>query len=143
MSKLAASLMSSAANSEPAETSPETATQAPRRYFGRSQGKRHSQSSSRQRRTIHAGDDGDDDDAAEPDRLVPDPEVCREFGISAMTLWRWDRDAALAALGWPPPVIIRKRKFRQRRALEAFKRAMVRRAIEARAVGGAAPATEA
>jgi hypothetical protein len=87
--------------------------------------------------------DGDDRDGDLPDELVPDPIVQAESNVSSMTIWRWDRDAALAALGWPPPVIIRKRKFRQRRALEAFKRAMVRRAIAARAVGGAAPATEA
>jgi hypothetical protein len=63
-------------------------------------------------------EDGDSSDDDEPDQLVPDPVVCREFHISAMTLWRWDRDAELA---FPPPVVIRKRKFRVRRALEAFK----------------------
>jgi hypothetical protein len=80
---------------------------------------------------VEADDDGDD--AGEPDELVPDPVVCREFNISAMTLWRWDRDPELAALGFPPPVTIRKRKFRLRKQLEAFKQTMLRRAIAQRA----------
>jgi hypothetical protein len=63
---------------------------------------------------------------------VPDPVVCREFNISAMTLWRWDRDPELAALGFPPPVTIRKRKFRIRKQLEMFKRTMLRRVIAQR-----------
>jgi predicted DNA-binding transcriptional regulator AlpA len=64
--------------------------------------------------------------ADEFDKLVPDPEVCREFGISAMTLWRWDRDPEL---GFPPPVKIRKRKFRHRSAIEEFKRQLLQRAL--------------
>jgi hypothetical protein len=79
---------------------------------------------------VAAGGEFEED---EPDELVPDPIVCREFNISAMTLWRWDHDPELAALGLPPPVIIRKRKFRVRRQLESFKRCMLRRAIEQRA----------
>jgi hypothetical protein len=43
-----------------------------------------------------------------PDELVPDPQVAREFNVSLMTLWRWDRDPKLAELGWEPPVKIRK-----------------------------------
>jgi hypothetical protein len=31
----------------------------------------------------------------EHDELVPDPQVIRELGITAMSLWRWDRDATL------------------------------------------------
>jgi predicted DNA-binding transcriptional regulator AlpA len=64
------------------------------------------------------------------DELVPDPEVCREFSISAMTLWRWDRDAALK---FPPPVRIRKRKYRRRHEIEAFKRRMLAEAVTHRA----------
>ena len=65
----------------------------------------------------------------EHDELVPDPQVIRELGITAMSLWRWDRDATLIAAGWPPPIRIRNRKFRSRRALEEFKSTMARRAI--------------
>ena len=31
------------------------------------------------------------------EELVPDPQVVREFGITAMSLWRWDRDQTLIA----------------------------------------------
>ncbi len=66
------------------------------------------------------------------DVLVPDPAVCRELAISSMTLWRWDRDPAMAALGLPPAVKIRRRNFRFRRQLEQFKANLMRRAHEER-----------
>jgi hypothetical protein len=59
-----------------------------------------------------------------PDELVPDPQVAREFNVTLMTLWRWDRDPKLAELGWEPPVKIRKRNYRRRRPLENFKVAL-------------------
>jgi hypothetical protein len=69
------------------------------------------------------------------DQLVPDPAVAKEFGVSAMTLWRWDHSAEKAALGWPPPVLMgtsrHTRKFRSRRLLEQFKANLLRRAIDA------------
>jgi hypothetical protein len=64
-----------------------------------------------------------------PDELVPDPEVCREFNVTAMTLWRWDRDVKLK---FPPPVQIRRRNFRSRRQLELFKTQLMRKALETR-----------
>ena len=67
------------------------------------------------------------------DALVPDPQVQKEFGVTAMSIWRWDRDPELIKLGWPPPIRIRSRKFRSRIALESFKRVMAQRAIEQRA----------
>jgi hypothetical protein len=70
--------------------------------------------------------------AAEVDELVPDPQAAKELNISLMTVWRWDRDLELAALGWPPPVYIRKRKYRGRKKLEKFKSALLRRAVKAR-----------
>ena len=73
---------------------------------------------------INAGD--------QVDELVPDPQAAKELNISLMTVWRWDRDPELAALGWPPPVYIRKRKYRGRKLLEKFKSAALRRAIRAR-----------
>ena len=48
------------------------------------------------------------------DTLVPDPQVQKEFGVTAMSIWRWDRDPELIKLGWPPPIRIRSRKFRSR-----------------------------
>ena len=38
------------------------------------------------------------------DTLVPDPQVQKEFGVTAMSIWRWDRDLELIKLGWPPPI---------------------------------------
>ena len=67
--------------------------------------------------------------ATSGDEWVPDPQVCREFNISSMTLWRWDMDPQL---GFPPPVRIRQRKFRSRSALEAFKRRLLANAIKKR-----------
>lgn len=60
------------------------------------------------------------------DMLVPDKAVREEFGISAMTLWRWSHDPEL---NFPPPVYVRKRKFRSRKLLDAFKQRMMRDAI--------------
>ena len=69
----------------------------------------------------------------EPDTLVPDPVVRHELGdISEMTLYRYDKDPDLGALGWPPKITIRKRNFRSRRLLEAFKHAMMQKAIKER-----------
>jgi predicted DNA-binding transcriptional regulator AlpA len=65
------------------------------------------------------------------DELVPEAQVLREFGVSAMTFWRWDRDPAL---NFPPPVKIRGRKFRYRAALETFKRRLLADAIAQRSV---------
>ncbi len=64
-----------------------------------------------------------------PDNLIPDPVVCAEFGVTAMTLWRWTRDCEL---NFPPPIAIRNRNFRSRKQLEAFKERMLRRAIRQR-----------
>jgi predicted DNA-binding transcriptional regulator AlpA len=58
-----------------------------------------------------------------PDELVPDPQVWAEFGISAMTGWRWTRDAQL---DFPPVIKIRERNYRRRRAIEAFKMRRIR-----------------
>jgi hypothetical protein len=63
------------------------------------------------------------------DELVPDPQVCKEFGITAMTLWRWDRDPEL---DFPPPVKIRKKNYRSRQLLEQFKQRVITNAIAAR-----------
>jgi hypothetical protein len=62
-------------------------------------------------------------DAGEPD-LVPDPQIAKELGISLMTIWRWDRDAELTDLGWPAPVYIRKRKYRNRQQFTKLQRAI-------------------
>jgi hypothetical protein len=61
-----------------------------------------------------------------PDPLVPDPRVAEEFGVSLMTLWRWDHDPRMAELGWEPPVKIRKRNYRSRSVLEKVKAAAMK-----------------
>jgi hypothetical protein len=71
---------------------------------------------------------GEDAEGDDPDAFVPDPLVCREFGIDRMTLFRWD---AKLDLGFPPPIIINGRKFRSRRMLESFKARALRAAIAA------------
>ena len=60
------------------------------------------------------------------DELVPDPQVCRELGVSAMTLWRWERDRQL---DFPPKIKIRTRNYRSRRALSEWRDRMVREGV--------------
>jgi hypothetical protein len=50
-------------------------------------------------------------------RLIPDPLVCRRYGVCPMTLWRWDHDPRL---NFPKPIRIRGRKYRDQDALAAF-----------------------
>jgi predicted DNA-binding transcriptional regulator AlpA len=64
------------------------------------------------------------------DELVPDPVVQKEFGVCAMTLYRWDHDPAME---FPKPVKIRNRKYRSRRKLEKYKARLLRKAIAVRA----------
>jgi len=66
---------------------------------------------------------------ASADTFVPDTVVCQEFGITPMSLWRWDQDAAL---DFPPKIKIGRHNYRSRRALETFKQRMQRAAIEQR-----------
>jgi hypothetical protein len=69
----------------------------------------------------------------EHDSLVPDHVVRQEVGgVSRMSLWRWDRDPAMAALGWPPGIELNGRRYRSRQGLEAFKANLMRQAIAAR-----------
>jgi hypothetical protein len=90
-----------------------------------------------------SGDDGNDREGevdpepgadGKPDTLVPDPQVAREFSVSLMSLWRWDRDPHM---GFPTRIVIGRRNYRSRRKVEQFKRrlgqeALARRAREAR-----------
>jgi len=49
-------------------------------------------------------------------KLIPDPQVCKRYGIHTMTLHRWDHDPHL---NFPKPVHIRKRKYRAAEELDA------------------------
>jgi hypothetical protein len=55
-------------------------------------------------------------------QLVPDATVRAEFGVSSMTIFRWDADPTL---GFPRAVVIRNKKYRFRDELEAFKANLV------------------
>ncbi|MBR1296658.1 hypothetical protein [Bradyrhizobium sp. AUGA SZCCT0042] len=66
-----------------------------------------------------------------PDQLVPDPIIAKEFYTTLMGIYRWTHDANL---GFPPPIKIRNRNFRSRRAIEEFKAKMMRAAITRREV---------
>jgi hypothetical protein len=51
-------------------------------------------------------------------KLIPDSKVAKErYGVSAMTLWRWDRDPEL---NFPKPIRIRGRKYRDADELDGF-----------------------
>jgi hypothetical protein len=97
------------------------------------------------RHSDRSGGDGDDDSGGgdgEPDSLVPDPRVQAELSVTKMTLHRWDNDPKtaprMAALGWPPKVIVNGRCYRFRSQLEAFKQTLMRQAIADRAARHAA-----
>jgi len=65
-------------------------------------------------------------------RLMSSKAIRTAFGeISAMTLWRWQQDAAL---GFPKPTVnIRNRNFWDADEIEAFRDRMARAAVEKRA----------
>ena len=68
------------------------------------------------------------------DHLVPDPQVWVEFGVSAMTGWRWTNDPEM---GFPPLIKIRTRNYRSRGELDRFKERMVQEYLLARKGGQA------
>ena len=67
------------------------------------------------------------------DEFVPDPAVAKEFNVTLMTIYRWDRDPAKKELGWPPPLRTTEakngRKFRSRKLIEQFKQNVMARAL--------------
>jgi predicted DNA-binding transcriptional regulator AlpA len=50
-------------------------------------------------------------------RLVPDAKVCARYGIHVSTLYNWDHNPRL---GFPRPVRINGRKFRDEKELDKF-----------------------
>ena len=62
----------------------------------------------------------DDDEPPPPKRkpgLLPDREVARRYGVSVRTVERW---SANRALGFPTPVYIRRRRYRNIAMLDQF-----------------------
>jgi hypothetical protein len=52
-------------------------------------------------------------------KLIPDPQVARDLGRGLRTLARWD---ARPELGFPPPIRINRRKFRDAEKVAAWLR---------------------
>lgn len=53
-----------------------------------------------------------------PKRLLSESQVRQRYGNrSPATMWRWDRDPKL---GFPKPIIINNRKYRDEAELDAF-----------------------
>lgn len=52
--------------------------------------------------------------------LIPDPQVARQYSVHYTTLANWDKDPDL---GFPKPVRIKKRKYRDEAELKEFDRA--------------------
>jgi predicted DNA-binding transcriptional regulator AlpA len=63
-------------------------------------------------------------------RLIPDAQVRERYGVTAMTLYRWDHDPEL---GFPKPIYIRNRKYRDERELEEFEASRVEGGADASA----------
>jgi hypothetical protein len=53
----------------------------------------------------------------EPKRLLPERKVSERYGVSTMTLRRWDADPRL---DFPKPIFIRKRRYRDQAELDQF-----------------------
>lgn len=63
-------------------------------------------------------------------RFLPDPQVCERYGVSDMTLYRWDHDPAT---NFPKPYRFGKRfKYRALDELEAWERARAAQPPKAR-----------
>lgn len=73
-------------------------------------------------------------ESAGDDTLLTDPQICVDLNISAMTLWRWERDPDLE---FPPKIKIRNRNYRSARAYREFKHRLMQRATAATAQAAA------
>jgi predicted DNA-binding transcriptional regulator AlpA len=62
----------------------------------------------------------DEEARAMTKKLIPDPEVCRRYGIHSSTLYNWDHNPELK---FPKPVRINNRKFRAEHELDEFDQA--------------------
>jgi hypothetical protein len=72
--------------------------------------------------------------------LIPDRRAAERYDVSVRTLARWDETSGL---GFPPPVYIRDRRYRELAKLEEWDRANARKVVEShsphRAVAQALP----
>jgi hypothetical protein len=132
-------LLASVAPAEPVTADNTSPTPPKNKPAPRSREKKRPRSAQRHqqhqdcRHRHHDGDACGDADDGEPDSLVADSVARRELGdITKMTLWRWDHDPDMAALGWPCRIQVGNRNFRSRRALERFKRILIAKAVAER-----------
>ena len=58
-------------------------------------------------------------------RLLPERKVCERYGVTPITLRRWDQDPRL---NFPKALVIRKRKYRDADELDAFDTRLTRSA---------------
>jgi hypothetical protein len=66
--------------------------------------------------------------------LIPDPKIHADLAISEMTSKRWDEDPEMHELGWPPPIRIKRRKYRVASAYQQFKKNLINKAIHNRSI---------
>jgi hypothetical protein len=59
--------------------------------------------------------------------LLPERKVAERYEVSTRTLIRWD---TVKDLGFPPPVFIRRRRYRSIAALDKFDRDSARKAVD-------------
>jgi hypothetical protein len=65
--------------------------------------------------------------------LISDTDIRRDLGgLSRMSIWRWDHDPDMAALGWPPPESVNGRNHRDAEKYESFRGRLAREAIARR-----------
>ena len=78
------------------------------------------------------GDRGSGGDDVEIGPLLPDPFIWQDLCLTSMTIWRWDRDPAMIALGWPPPIYRGRYKHRDANQYRKFKANLLQQAIKRR-----------
>lgn len=67
-------------------------------------------------------------------RYLPDPKVCERYGITSMTLWRWDHDPHL---NFPKPIRVKLRKYRDEAELKAWERGLAAKGANVEMTGAA------
>ena len=79
----------------------------------------------------HNGGPPLDDDEPLPSKrkpgLLPDRLVAQHYEVSVRTLERWDK---IPNFGFPPPIYIRRRRYREIAKLDAWDRANARKAAD-------------
>ncbi len=64
-----------------------------------------------------------DTDRADANSLISGPRLARRYGVSPMTVWRWQQDPDL---GFPQPLKIMRRNYWHAAEIEQWERARAR-----------------